>query len=179
MEYQWDRVTEEELKHLYYEEGKTDREIAERFGVSMGKVVYKRRKYGISIKNMIYQQFMDENPELFAQLNENSRERLLRRENIDAISKAVTHYAFRNGPVEDMHANGQLSQQDMKTLNKYMVNRIRAVVCGYGRELAAAGAAVFLLPFFWRGLGCRGAGYGRDEAFDGTVKETLTGVRKS
>lgn len=50
MEYQWDRVTEEELKHLYYEEGKTDREIAERFGVSMGKVAYKRRKYGISIK---------------------------------------------------------------------------------------------------------------------------------
>lgn len=49
MEYQWDRVTEEELKHLYYEEGKTDREIAERFGVSMGKVAYKRRKYGISI----------------------------------------------------------------------------------------------------------------------------------
>ena len=25
-----------------------------------------------------------------------------------------------------------------------------AVVCGYGRELAAAGAAVFLLPIFWR-----------------------------
>lgn len=77
---------------------------------------------------MIYQQFMDENPELFAQLNENSRERLLRRENIDAISKAVTHYAFRNGPVEDMHANGQLSQQDMKTLNKYMVNRIAGLL---------------------------------------------------
>lgn len=128
MEYQWDTVTEEELKHLYYEEGMTDREIAERFGVSMGKVAYKRRKYGISVKNMVYQQFMDENSELFAQLNENSRERLLRRENIDAISKAVTHYAFRNGPVEDMHANGQLSQQDMKTLNKYMVNRIAGLL---------------------------------------------------
>ena len=91
----------------------------------------------------------------------------------------MTHYAFRNGPVEDMHANGQLSQQDMKTLNKYMVNRICwAVVCGYGRELAAAGAAVFLLPIFGGGLGCRGAGYGRDEAFDGAVKETLTDVRE-
>ena len=65
MEYQWDTVTEEELKHLYYEEGMTDREIAERFGVSMGKVAYKRRKYGISIKNMVYQQFMDENSELY------------------------------------------------------------------------------------------------------------------
>ena len=30
-----------------------------------------------------------------------------KRENIDAISKAVTHYAFSYGPVEDMHANGQ------------------------------------------------------------------------
>ena len=69
MEYQWDTVTEEELKHLYYEEEMTDREIAERFGVSMGKVAYKRRKYGISVKNMVYQQFMDENSELFAQLN--------------------------------------------------------------------------------------------------------------
>ncbi|MFQ9702784.1 MAG: hypothetical protein ACLR0U_12230 [Enterocloster clostridioformis] len=28
--------------------------------------------------------------------------------NIDAISKAVTHYAFSYGPVEDMHAIGQL-----------------------------------------------------------------------
>ena len=40
----------------------------------------------------------------------------------------MTHYAFRNGPVEDMHANGQLSQQDMKTLNKYMVNRIAGLL---------------------------------------------------
>ena len=31
-----------------------------------------------------------------------------KRENIDAIAKAVTHYAFSYGPVEDMHANGQL-----------------------------------------------------------------------
>ncbi|MCD7994784.1 MAG: hypothetical protein LUK37_24595 [Clostridia bacterium] len=128
MENQWDTVTEEELKHLYYEEGMTDGEIAEWFGVSKGKVAYKRRKYGLSVKNMVYQQLMDENSELFAQLNENSRERLLRRENIDAISKAVTHYAFRNGPVEDMHANGQLSQQDMKTLNKYMVNRVAGLL---------------------------------------------------
>ena len=51
-----------------------------------------------------------------------------KREEIDAISKAVTHYAFSYGPVEDMHANGQLSQQDMKTLNKYMVNRIAGLL---------------------------------------------------
>ena len=50
------------------------------------KVAYKRRKYRISIKNMIYQQFMDENSELFAQLNENS-ESGCSGENIDAISR--------------------------------------------------------------------------------------------
>ena len=61
---------------------------------------------------------------MFAKLNSDSRERLLRRENIDAISKAITHFIFRNGPVEDMHTNNQLSEKDMKTLNKYMVNRI-------------------------------------------------------
>jgi len=34
--------------------------------------------------------------------------RLLKRENIDSISKAITHFIFRNGPVEDVHANNQL-----------------------------------------------------------------------
>jgi hypothetical protein len=58
----------------------------------------------------------------------NSKERLLKRENIDSISKAITHFIFRNGPVEDIHANNQLSEDDMKTLNKYMVNRIAGLL---------------------------------------------------
>ena len=40
------------------------------------------------------------------------------------VAKRLAAYAFRNGPVEDMHANGQLSDEDMKTLNKYMVDRL-------------------------------------------------------
>lgn len=47
---------------------------------------------------------------------------------IAAAAKAITLYAFRNGPVETMHANCQLSQADMKTLNKYMVNHIAHVI---------------------------------------------------
>lgn len=43
---------------------------------------------------------------------------------VNAIAKALTHFAFRNGPVEDMHAKGKLTQKDMKTLNKFMVNRM-------------------------------------------------------
>lgn len=43
---------------------------------------------------------------------------------IRCISIALAHFCFRNGPVEDMHADGKLSQDDMKTLNKYMVDRL-------------------------------------------------------
>lgn len=45
-------------------------------------------------------------------------------ETIDMLSKAVTQFAFRSGPVEYMHARGKLTQKDMKTLNKFMTNRI-------------------------------------------------------
>lgn len=45
-------------------------------------------------------------------------------ETIDMISKAITQFAFRSGPVEDMHARNKLTQKDMKALNKFMVNRI-------------------------------------------------------
>jgi len=47
---------------------------------------------------------------------------------ISRAAKSITHYAFRNGPVETMHANGQLSQDDMKILNKFMVNRLAHVM---------------------------------------------------
>jgi len=53
----------------------------------------------------------------------------LKSDNINVISKAITHFTFRNGPVEDMHAypNNQLSEEDMKILNKFMVNRLAHV----------------------------------------------------
>ncbi len=52
----------------------------------------------------------------------------LNEETIDSISKAVTQYAFRSGPVEEMHARNKLTQKDMKALNKYMVNRIAGLL---------------------------------------------------
>lgn len=53
---------------------------------------------------------------------------VLTEENIDLLSKAITEYAFRSGPIEDMHANNQLSQKDMMELNKYMVNKIAGLL---------------------------------------------------
>lgn len=46
---------------------------------------------------------------------------------IDKLSKIITHYAFRNGPVEDIHVSGKLSQEDMIVLNNFMVNRIAGI----------------------------------------------------
>lgn len=50
-------------------------------------------------------------------------------ENIDGLAKALTHLIFRNGPVEDLCADGNLLDNDMKTLNQYMVNRLAGILC--------------------------------------------------
>lgn len=128
MNLSWGSITEEELKHLYYDKELSDRQIADLYQVSKGKVTYKRNKFGISIRNGIYEEFTQQHSEVFQELNGNAKKRLLKKENIDSISKAMTHYIFRNGPVEEMHANQQLSEEDMKKLNKYMVNRIAGVL---------------------------------------------------
>ncbi|MCL2176554.1 MAG: hypothetical protein FWB72_01175 [Firmicutes bacterium] len=51
---------------------------------------------------------------------------IVKRFSLEQISKALTHYCFRNGPVENMHAapNSKLSDADMKTLNKFCVDKI-------------------------------------------------------
>ncbi len=130
----WKDVTEETLKQLYYDEEMTDSLIAEKYGVTKAQVRYKRNKFGISLKNKIYDRVVSQNSELFEKLNRDSKERLLKEENIDGIAKALTHYAFRNGPVEDMHADGKLSQNDMKELNKYMVNRLAGILVAIYEE---------------------------------------------
>lgn len=125
---EWDNITKEELEELF--EKRSDSAIAELYGVSKSKVTTKRNKWGIKLINYAMRDFLKEgnNKELFENLNRTSKERLSNGDNIDIISIALTHYLFRNGPVEDMHSNGQLSQEDMKTLNKFMVNRIAGIL---------------------------------------------------
>jgi len=43
---------------------------------------------------------------------------------IHKLSVVTTHYVFRNGPVENMHADGKLSDNAMMKLNKFLVNRL-------------------------------------------------------
>ena len=121
---EWSTITKEELEELF--EKNTDRMIANLYGVSQSQVKNKRKKWNIKMINYTIKNFINEeyNENLFKNLNQSSKDRLLNKENFDTISIALTHYLFRNGPVEDMHSDGKLSQEYMKTLNKFMVNRI-------------------------------------------------------
>ena len=104
--------------------------IADLYDVDANKVRYKRSKWDISIysSEYFYKLFKDDNQDVFDMLDKESFDILKNKDNIDWISIALTHYLFRNGPVEDMHADGKLSQDDMKILNKYMVNRIAGLL---------------------------------------------------
>ena len=44
------------------------------------------------------------------------------------LSKGITQYAFRSGLIEEMQAKNKLTQKDMETLNKDMVNRIAGLL---------------------------------------------------
>ena len=125
MKLSWNDVDEKTLIHLYYEENLSDNAIANMYGIDKNRVGYKRRKYNIFYKRKIYKGILERQD---GQLNTYYKDNLLNKDNISTISKAITHFAFRNGPVEDMHANNQLSENDMKTLNKYMVNRIAGLL---------------------------------------------------
>lgn len=43
---------------------------------------------------------------------------------INKIAKAMAGYCFRNGPVENFHADKCLSNEQMKELNIFMVDRL-------------------------------------------------------
>lgn len=121
----WEEISKEQLRHLYVSERIPISLIANLYDVEKTQVSYKLNKFGIKYKEIIINNFIDNVPE---SANEVMKKMFFDNFDIDNFSKVITHYAFRNGPVEDMHAEGKLSQADMKTLNKYMVNRIAGIL---------------------------------------------------
>lgn len=121
-----DELTPADLKFMFINEGKSDYEISQLFGVRESKIKYRRRKYGITIRNSILDEYLLVQSGAAKEMNNKTKDELFIKENITMIAKAITHFAFRNGPVEEMHAhpNNQLSDSDMKILNKFMVNRM-------------------------------------------------------
>ena len=47
---------------------------------------------------------------------------------INMLSKGITQFVIRSGPVEEMHAENKLTQNDMEILNKFMTNRIAGLL---------------------------------------------------
>ena len=123
---EYENLTAEDLKQLYIDEEITDEILAKLFDVKQSKITYRRRKLGITIRNSILGEYLLGKTEEGKQMNLQAKKQILTNKNINMISKAITHFAFRNGPIEDMHAhpNNQLSEADMKSLNKFMVNRL-------------------------------------------------------
>jgi len=125
----WENISRDQLANLFIVENIPTSLIAELYDVSVNKVRYKREKLDVTQNstdyyNNLYKKIMKDHPEI----EKLAKENLLQEKNIPLISKAITHYIFRNGPVEDMHADGKFSQSDMKTLNKFMVNRIAGLL---------------------------------------------------
>ena len=119
----------DKLKQLFFDESVSDSRIAELFGVSPAKVAYLRRKLGITLKKLIPEDLLLCKSESALEANIARKEVVFNKNNIDTISKALTHFVFRNGPIEDMHAvpNSKLNDADMKTLCKYMVDHLALV----------------------------------------------------
>ena len=126
----WDQITKEQLEQLFIVDNIPDIMIANLYNIKKDNVRYKRYKWNLKLNSAeyLYKSFANNNKELFDKLNNDSKERILKEENINTIAIALTHYFFRNGPVEDMHTNNQLSEKDMKVLNKYMVNKIATLM---------------------------------------------------
>jgi predicted DNA-binding protein YlxM (UPF0122 family) len=127
-------LTENDFEQLYFQEEMSDNEIADLFSVKKSKVAYRRKKLGVTLHNHAIHMVLQDK-----QQNEEAYQWLQDNTNLEMIAKAVTHDAFRNGPVEDIHTEGKLSQDDMKTLNKYMVNHLayvfKLIQNGKGLEL--------------------------------------------
>ncbi|MFA7436498.1 MAG: hypothetical protein WC006_09065 [Bacilli bacterium] len=114
-EISFDNLPIEELKTMFLDENISDKNIAILFNTSKDKVSYRRRKHNITI----FEKLMgDKN------ITKMFKDVFLENINYSDLAKASTVFAFRNGPVENMHAKNQLSQSDMKILNKFMVNRL-------------------------------------------------------
>ena len=112
----WDNISYDELMRLYVEKNFSDRMVAELYGVTKSQVAYRKKKLGIRKGDILYKKFISEqNPDMMKSLNNKMKNHLMSTD-IAYVSRAIAHYAFRNGPVEDIHSNGQLSDDDMKIL---------------------------------------------------------------
>jgi hypothetical protein len=125
----FDDLSDKEFKQLYIDEKKSDSILAELFDEKKSKITYRRKKLGITMRNILFDELLLGKSVKAKEMNSRVKDHIFNIENLNIIAKAITHFAFRNGPIEDMHADPkkQLLDNDMKILNKFMVNRLAYV----------------------------------------------------
>jgi len=124
----WDTITRDQLKYLSSNMNLPDSAIAQEFDITISRVRHKRKKFKLTMMDLIHEKFENEDERLFNLLNESTQDWFLDNTNIDLLSKAITKYIFRDGPIEDLHAKKGITQEDMKELNIFMVNRIAGLL---------------------------------------------------
>jgi hypothetical protein len=143
----WNTISPEELRDL--NEKFSDSRIAEMYDVSVGKVRYKRKKFGIILRDRIWENLRSQTAEILKPFNDFAGNSLLEPQNVDMLAKAITQYAFRSGPVECMHSEGKLSDADMKTLNIFFSNRVAGILV---KAFAGEWLQILLLFDFYKTL---------------------------
>jgi hypothetical protein len=86
------------LLELYASPPILDVGVAELFDGSIGQMRYLRKKYNVNTKRV--------SRHLQETVNEKSKARLISPESADALATAISHYIYRDGPIEDYHADG-------------------------------------------------------------------------
>jgi hypothetical protein len=137
---EFNELTKDELKRLSQHDDMSDQSIADLYDVTKGRVTYKRRKFGITFRNKLYDELKSNPAKLFDTLNTHCKKMLIKKQGLDQISKALTKFAFRDTElIENIHCRGGLTQEDMKNINKLLVNRFGylayLVICGKWFEL--------------------------------------------
>jgi hypothetical protein len=145
--FDWNAIGPQELREL--NEKFSDSRIAEMYNVSVGKVRYKRKKFGINLKNHIWKSLCSHDAEAMLPFNDFARNAMLKDPDIDMLAKAITQYAFRSGVVEGMHAEGKLTDADMKELNIFFSNRVAGILA---KVFAGEWLQIMLLFNFYKAL---------------------------
>lgn len=124
----FDEITKDQLAELWTREHLSDAAIADLFRVPKSRVTQKRRSFALTMFDgtaQFLQDHIEGHPERYNTL---AREALSLPASRGQLAIGLTRYVFRDGPVEDMHTAGQLSQEDMRTLNQFTANRIATVI---------------------------------------------------
>lgn len=122
-----DKLTADDLFGIFSGDEVTDNSIAELFGVKKDKIRYLRKKFGVTKSALCKYAILGTGDTDWKTINGKIKDQLFN-QNFDELVKAIVTFAHRSGPIEDIHADGKLSQDDMMKINKHMLNRMAYIL---------------------------------------------------